>query len=423
MASMIDVVNTIRDNASTIYQERVPEATQANIAEVGAAITDGSDAVVMNEFCDALINMIITPHLISKKFDNPLKPLKKGKKAFGDTIEEIYVNFVQAKGFDPTGAELLQREMPDVKTVFHRMNRQDKYKITISPEALAKAFRSEEGLTAFVQNIIGTLKNSAELDEFVLTKQLIKDALDNNAIKTVSVADPLLSEANGKAFIKAIKTVSGDMVYPNSNNNAYLTAQSTDNKAIITKSDLNEQILIIDNPTNVSVAVDVLASAFNMSVVEFNNTRKIVIDAFPDENVRAVLVDKEFFQIYDDLYTTRSFENGEGLYRNYYLHVWQTLAYSILVNAVAFVVGSDADNDGTVESFSVSTELADGVSISNTRKTVTEGKSYSATLTGATGKSVSVKMGSSDITNTAYASSTGKISIASVTGNITIEVA
>ena len=32
----------------------------------------------------------------------------------------------------------------------------------------------------------------------------------------------------------------------------------------------------------------------------------------------------------------RAFENGEGLYQNYFLHNWQTFAYSPLVNAVAF---------------------------------------------------------------------------------------
>ena len=37
-----------------------------------------------------------------------------------------------------------------------------------------------------------------------------------------------------------------------------------------------------------------------MSVAEFNDTRKIVIDAFPDPSIRACLVDEQFFQVYDD---------------------------------------------------------------------------------------------------------------------------
>ena len=82
-----------------------------------------------------------------------------------------------------------------------------------------------------------------------------------------------------------------------------------------------------------------------MTVAEFNDTRKIIIDTFEDVEIDgkthkpfAYLVDEGFFQIFDDLFTVTSFVNPKGLYTNYYLNVWQTIAYSILVNAVAFTV-------------------------------------------------------------------------------------
>lgn len=417
------VLNTIRDNASDIYRDRIPEATRTNIEDIQAGMTNPNNAVVTNEFITTLLNMIIKQVIITKFFSDPLKSLKKGAKPLGDTIEEIYANFVQAKGYDPTGADLLTRELPDVKAVYHRMNRKDKYKITVSPEMIQKAFSSYERLSLFIQFIINTLYNSSELDEFVLMKQLIKQACDNNAMKVVTVADPTASEANAKAFIKAVKIVSGDMVFANSNNNAYLTSQSTDNKPIITNTPKAEQVLIIDNATDVSVAIDVLASVFNMSVAEFNDTRKIVIDAFPDPSIRACLVDEQFFQVYDDLVMFKEFENGEGLYRNYYLHVWQTLAYSNLVNAVAFKVASDEDSDGTVEEFNVTYTLKTGVKSSNKAKKVIEGTSYSTNLTGvAAGDTVAVTMGGTAVTSTAYNSTTKTVNIAKVTGAIVITV-
>ena len=128
------------------------------------------------------------------------------------------------------------------------------------------------------------------------------------------------------------------MSFPSDQFNAYLTAQTTDTKPIVTFAKKSEQVLILDTATDTSVSVDVLASLFNMSVAEFNDTKKVVIDTFPDVKIRAALVDEAFFQIYDDLITIKSFENPESLYNNYWLHVWQTHAYSILVNAVAFVV-------------------------------------------------------------------------------------
>lgn len=420
---LVGVLNTIRDNASDIYRSRIPEATRTNIQDIQEGMTNPNNAVVTNEFISTLLNMIIKQVIHNKFFSDPLKSLKKGTKPLGDTIEEIYANFVQAKGFDPTGADLLDREMPDVKAVYHRMNRQDRYKITISPEQIQKAFASYDKLESFIQTIINTLYNSSELDEFVLMKQLIKQAIDNNAMKVVTIPDPVASEQNAKDFIKAVKIVSGDMVFANANNNAYLESQSTDNKALITCTPKSEQILIIDNATDVSVSIEVLAYVFNMSVAEFNDTRKIVIDAFPDESIRACLVDEQFLQVYDDLLLFKEFENAEGLYKNYYLHVWQTLAYSNLVNAVAFKVASDADSDGTVEEFTITNTLKSGVKTSNKAKKISEGSSYSAILTGvAAGDTVAVTMGGTAVTSTAYNSTNKTINIDSVTGNIVVTV-
>lgn len=430
--NMTEILNTIRDNASDMYRERIPEATQINIEEVQQAMCDPENAVVTNEFMKTLLNMIIKQVIHNKLFSNPLKSLKKGKKPLGDTIEEIYTNFIKADVYDQTGSALLQRKLPDTKTVFHRMNRKDSYKVTVNPEELFKAFASYDKLQSYIATIINTLYNSSEFDEFILTKELIKQAYDNNAIVVVNVPDPLTSADNGKEFIRIVKTVSGDMVFPNSNNNAYLTAQSSDDKPIITFSRKEEQVLIIDNPTNVSVDINVLASIFNMSVAEFNETKKIVIDAFPDPDVRAALVDEAFFQIYDDLLMFKDFENPEGLYKNYYLHVWQTLAYSPLVNAVIFKVASDEDSDDVVEEYDVTFTAPTGVTSTNRRKTVSEGSYYSTTLKGLEDSdTVTVTMGSTtveevdtptDITDKVYDSETGKIAIPKVTDDIIITV-
>ena len=420
----IEVLNTIRDNASQAYQDRVPEATRTNIEEVGEAITDLNNAVVYNEFISTLANMIFAPMLIKKSWSNPLGKFKKGKKTFGDTVEEVYNNFIKAQTYDQTGAGLLTRHLPDTKVVFHRMNRQDSYVLTDSPEALAKAFKSYEGVAEYLENLFTTIRNSAELDEYVLMRELFAEAYNNNALKVVAVADPQASEQNAKDLIKIIKTVSGDMTFANSNNNAYLTAQSDDNVPIITFSKKDEQVLIVDNATDVQCDVSVLAYAFGRDLLSFNTEVKEVIDAFPIEGMVAALVDKNFFQVYDDLFTFREFENGLGLYRNHILHVWQTLGYSILCNAVAFVVASDQNSDGDIaDEYTVSYTLKTGVTSTNKRTSVLEGQTYKTTLHGVKGTdTVSVTVGG--VTDaTAYDSDTGVIKIEKVAGNIAITVA
>ena len=339
---VLNILNTIRDNATAEYQARVPEATRTNVDELRYIMIDADNINVANEFMSTLLNKLVKSIVHTKLFENPLKSLKKGTKPLGDTVEEIYTNFIKGDVFDPKGTNLLARKLPDTKTVYHRMNYKQQYKITVSREALAKAFASYEALETYISNLINTLYNSAELDEFLNIKALIKSAFEKGAVVIKEVADPLLSDANGKEFIKVVKTVSGLMTYPSTQWNGYLTAQTTDTTPITTFTRKDEQILLLDIPTDTTVSVDVLASLFNMSVAEFNDTRKIVIDALPNidgvGSVRACLLDEAFFQIFDDFFAVTSFYNPEGLYTNYYLNVWQTLAFSILVNAVGFVV-------------------------------------------------------------------------------------
>lgn len=421
---VIEVLNTIRDNASQAYQDRVPEATRANIEEVGEAITNLNNAVVYNEFITTLANMIFAPELIEKSWQNPLGKFKKGKKTFGDTVEEVYNNFIKAQTFDQSGSGLLTRHLPDTKVVFHRMNRQDTYTLTDSPEALAKAFKSYEGVAEYLNNLMTTIRNSAELDEYILMRELFAQAYENNAMVVVPVADPLASKANADAFIKTVKTISGMMKYPNSDYNAYLSAQSSDNKPIITFSKLDEQVFIIDEATDKSIAIDSLAYAFNKSVLEFNETTKQLIDAFPVPGMVGALVDKNFFQVYDDLYTFREFTNGLGLYHNTILHIWQTLGYSILCNAVAFVVTSDQNSDGDIaDTYTVTYTLKTGVTSSNKRTVIEEGATYKTTLHGVKETdTVTVTVGG--VTDaSAYDSDTGVVKIAKVAGNIAITVA
>jgi hypothetical protein len=337
--NVIEILNTIRDNASAEYQARIPEATRTNIENVRFAMLDEENVQVANEFMLTLLNKLVKSVVISKRFVNPLKSLKKGNKPMGDTIEEIYTNFIKGSKYDPNvGAKMLERQLPDTKSVYHRMNYQMKYKQTVSQKDLSKAFMSYEALESYITSIINAMYNSAELDEFINMKQMLASALEKNAMVKVDIADPLISAANSQEFIKSVKTVSGLMVFPSSNWNAYLQAQDKDDIPITTFTPKSEQILMLDTATDTTVAVDVLASTFNMSVADFNDTRKIVVDTFPVKGMRAALLDEMFLQMWDDLFLFKSVENPEGLYDNYVLHVWQTQAFSILVNAVAFVV-------------------------------------------------------------------------------------
>lgn len=331
--NLMNLVNDIRTEVGGVYADRVPVATKNNLADVGGALLGDID--LANQFTSVLMNKVAFTMVHSRIFNNPLAMLKKGNKPLGDSVEEIFVNYAKAESYDATGSTLLNRKLPDVKAVYHTMNRQDKYKVTISHSQLAKAFRDYGSLDKFISGIVSSLYNGANLDEFTLFKQLFKLAVDQKKIKVQPVANPTAGVQEATDFIKALKFVSGGMCFPSEQFNAYLDAQKTDTIAIKTFTPVEDQIIVIDNLTNVTIDVDVLANAFNLSRMEFL-ARRIVIDAFPDPDIHAVVMDINWAQIYDDLFTMRTFKNEEGLYDNYILHVWQTLSISPLVNAVAF---------------------------------------------------------------------------------------
>lgn len=327
------MLQTIRSNGSTRFKELIPEITEQGLDEIGRTIIDDKD--LKEEFLGMLMNNIAFRDIKDKTYKNHLRMLKKGKKPIGNTIEEVFVQFAKGDVYDPEGVNLLKRELPDVKTIYHTRNRKSKYKVTINDDDLLSAFRSYADFGRFYNSIIASLYNGDERDEFLLFKNLFKDAIEQKLVKSIKIADPNASAANATKFIKQIKTVSRHMTFPSTEFNGYLKAQSTDTKPIETFTNVSNQLIIIDTETDVTFDVDVLANAFNLSKQEFL-ARKIAIDYFPVEGVKAMLVDIDFPQIYDDNYKLTSFYNAEGLYTNYFLHHWQTISASCLVNAVAF---------------------------------------------------------------------------------------
>ena len=337
MANMTAILNTIRANASEMYQTRVPEATQTNLVDVGTAIM--SYQASENEFLSALVNKIAMVIVRNKTFKNPLSVLKKGGVPLGRNIEEIYTNTATGTTFDPTGAKLLERVIPDTKAIYHSMNRQGMYKATISKAQLIHAFTSYSALEQLLNSIVNSIYSGDNLDEFMLMKELFSTAIAGNKMKTVNVADPVNGDT-AKAFVKAIRTVGQSMQFPTTAYNTYFDInKDTDAKPVVTWTPLENQVLILRNDVSVNVDVELLAQAFNVSYTDLQQ-RTLIVDGFGSEvNCGAVLCDESYVQVYDNLTQMESFHNGEGLYDNFIYHHWQTYSLSLFANAVGFMIG------------------------------------------------------------------------------------
>lgn len=339
MANMENVLNAILAQGSADYQARVPVATKTNISEVGSAIM--SYKPTENEFLNAIVDKIAMQMVHNKTFRNPLSVLKKGKIPLGRNLEEIYTNPATGTIFDPTGADLLNRVLPDTKTIYHSMNRQGKYKVTVSKAQLITAFTSYANLEKLLNTIVNTIYSGDNFDEFMLMKELFATAITGGKILTTPITNPTDKET-AKDFIKAVNTISLDMSCPSSLHNSYEAFNKAkdpefDGTPVVTWTPAENQILIMRNDVSVNIDVEQLANAFNVSYTELKPRILTVPNFGSATNCVAVLCDEALIQVYDNLEQMENFHNGEGLYDNFIYHHWQTYSLSLFANARAFI--------------------------------------------------------------------------------------
>lgn len=356
-ASTIDILNTIRENASIEYQNLVPVVTtETDIPKVGEVLF-GYPAMA-NQFINALINRIAQVRVNSATFNNQYAELKKGMLEYGETVEEVFVNIVKAREFSVEKAEAreFKRSLPDVKSAMHIMNYRVQYPITIQEEDLRMAFLSMNGVQDLIARIVDAVYTSAEYDEYLLFKYLIIKGITSGKMYPVQVATTDIKNA-----AVAFRGISNQLTFIGTDYNA---------SGVHTNTPKSDQYIFMDSMFNAQFDVNVLASAFNMEKADFMGRLKLIdsFNTFDNErfsaiiagsdqiepitsdelammnDVIAVVVDKEWFQIYDNLNRMSEKYVASGLYWNYFYNVWKTVSFSPFSNAVVFV-NENAETD------------------------------------------------------------------------------
>lgn len=367
-ANTVGILNTLRANASAEYYKAVPEATDTtdSIRAVGTAIMGHQS--LRNEFIDTLVNRIALVLITSRSYSNPLAWAKRGYLELGETVEEIFVEMAKAHPFDPDVAEseVFKREIPDVKTMFHMINVKAFYKQTVSNDQLRAAFLSWDGVTDLVSRIVQAMYSGMAWDEYIMTKYMIDVLLLNGNLATTAI--PVYTDAaNANQVVTAIKSVSNQMEFPRTDYNIAGVANFVEKK---------NQYLLQTSAFSANIDVNSLAKAFNLSYVEFEG-KNAMVDSFAftaaekerlaallnkdssfapftdEENqklasVGAVLVDRDFFMIFDNLQEATSIYNSQGLYYNNTLHVWKIFSASPFADAMAFTTLATTVNTVTV---------------------------------------------------------------------------
>lgn len=368
-ATTMDILNVIRQNASYDYQQNVPEVTKfSDVPKVGEIIY-GTPAFA-NQFINALVNRIALVRVQSATFNNPYSILKKGYLEFGETVEDIFVSIANVVDFNVEKAEKreFKRTIPDVKSAFHTMNWRVMYPVTIQDEDLKQAFLSIDGVQNLIAKIVDSVYTAAEYDEFLLFKYLLVKAISHGKMLPTSIGDGTDLKESAVAF----RGTSNVLPFMSTKYNE---------SGVKTNTPKERQVIFMDTLFNAQFDVNVLASAFNMDKADFmgrlfliddwtsfDNDRFNVIreasdgieEVTADElallaNVKAVILDENWFQVYDNKNKFTEKYAASGLYWNYFYHVWKTVSNSPFANAVVFVSSNATITDPT----EVTVEISD----------------------------------------------------------------
>lgn len=338
------LLNAIRNDASAQYQRQVPEATQADQSAAIKAIDKFRP--IRNEFVDALVNQIgLIKFTSDAYFNNPLKKFKQGMLEHGDTVEEIGTGLVEAYTFEAREnvgeAELFGQADFDVQSSFHRINRQEKYKVTIQRAILKRAFSTEYGISELVSRIMDAPTKSNERDEFIQMANLFR-AMDAEGafyrINTPDVAASTSTEAQVKSALRSMRGLAGNLPFISTKYNP---------AGLPVSANADDMELFITPEANAAIDVDALASLFNIERAQVPYRQTLIPAEFFPDGVWAILTTKDFFQVFDTLMETATMQNPGGLYDNYWLHVHQIISASRFVPLVAFTTGPGTEDEIT----------------------------------------------------------------------------
>lgn len=349
---VIKISNFIRQNASDTYKNKVAVLNDSSSIDL-LANPLMTYSTAMNEYATGLIN-VIGMTIINRisNFENPLSKFKKGTTGLGIDVREIARGLVDSKKYEFTTegiANMFKIYPQEYAECFHRLNRQEYYPITFSEKELKLALNSWDDLTAFIEGITETLYQSNYMEEYELTKELLRLAMQNDNIKRVEIS-AVTDSATGDDFIETVKNVSSSFNYRNANNSVYGRLHpDTKILPVCSKDDI---ALILPYTVKNKLSVSTLAGAFNKDELAFNVDTVTEVDDlgfirlgdasnYKYYAIDAIICDKNYIRIIDD---EDNGVNGNDLPTarayNRYLHIWQTLSTSpfMCVNALVHEV-------------------------------------------------------------------------------------
>lgn len=352
--------------ASTDFQQRVPDPSQHSVAQVSQFLFKPMNKKYLNEFMDIFVNRIAGQLIRQRTFTNPLKR-KREDILFGTTIQEIELDFIKAHSYrDDWGhriddiTNLLKVYRPDGQVAYHSVNRYDQYPISINTMELRGAFTGEYGLNQLATKIMNVPYNSAEYDEYGYYKQIIAEHEYRHGFFKHQAPMPV-DEATGKTFLRALRQYADMFTIPS----RLYNAKDVTIPVWVNEDEIPSMVLYIEAAAKASLDVDTLSSVFQLDKAEVKY-RIQFIDSIPIPGAYALLTTDDFFVCADYDISNDSFFNPQTRTETWYYTVIGMYSASPFVPAVLFTT-----QEGTVNT--TITEAVTGLTITPATANVEQG--------------------------------------------------
>ena len=336
-----DVLNAIRNQASDHYKDYVPimQPGTNDVFTVGNVILDHVD--IRNEFLNVLPNVIKEDAYFQYDFVNPFeKYYYRGFAEEADVIQHIFVQGPDTVPYDIADSEsFTQHYDPKVKTAYwyQRVNYQQNW--SISYDELKMAFKNSAMMDNFLENLRRKSEYQKKVNDYYIMIY-ISYLLDKMQY---------IGSFYGNSFTALFENI---FSYFNTNNDAIYSNITTNNFIIIADNKIlqvnhleNYHIENVHTFTDYRIHIIPITTAgyarfFNTKIIENYNAR-----VTSNPNIM-LMCDRNTFNYYDTLDTTKVFDNPQTLTYNFTRNIRQIYGISPYATTFKGVIQSSRSKEG-----------------------------------------------------------------------------
>ena len=333
-----DVLNAIRNQASDHYKDYVPivQPGTNDVFTVGNVILDHVD--IRNEFLSVLPNVIKDDSYFQYDFVNPFEKFYyRGWAEEADVIQHIFVQGPDTVPYDIADSEsFTQNYDPKVKTAYWYQRVKYQQNWSISYDELKMAFKNPAMMNNFLEN----LRRKSEYQKTVYTWELCQYMAFwlHSFEHTISFTSPQISMING--FL--------DRYYTSPTNSLYGSIASHP-ILLLDRSYYYTPILLNYHITNLR---DLAGLPLDFIFLQPNNVDRLIntniIENYKSSIITsiALMCDRNTFNYYDTLDTTKVFDNPQTLKYNVTRNIRQIYGSSPYATAVKGVIQNSQSEEG-----------------------------------------------------------------------------